>query len=384
MARRPRVALIVETSSAYGRGILRGVRRYIHSHQPWSIFLEQRDLPTRPPRWLEGWDGDGILSRATTRQLAEAAARSKIPVVELTDRHGRSGLPCVRSDDEAIARLGAEHLLERSFRHFAFCGFSREDWSRRRREGFVEVVGQSGATCQVYESPWYGADAHPWEDEQRELAAWLAGLPRPIGIMACNDVRGQHVVDACNRAGLAVPEEVAVLGVDDEKELCDLCDPPLSSVVPNPELVGYTAAEVLDRLMAGEGPEAAGRLIAPLGVVTRQSTDVLAIDDAEIAAAVRYIREHACEGATVEDVLSKVPISRSILERRFRKYLGHSPQATIRQAQLKRVKELLAETDLPLAAISDLAGFKHCEHMCVVFKREVGLTPGTFRRRTKV
>lgn len=162
MVRRPRVALIVETSSAYGRRMLRGIRRYIHSHHPWSIFLGRRDLTTRPPRWLEAWDGDGILSRATTKQLVEAAARSKIPVVELTDRHGRSGLPCVQSDDEAIARLGAEYLLERSFRHFAFCGFSREDWSRRRREGFIEVIGRSGATCGLYESAWYGADAHPW------------------------------------------------------------------------------------------------------------------------------------------------------------------------------------------------------------------------------
>ncbi len=384
MVRRPRVALIVETSSAYGRRILRGVRRYVHSHQPWSIYLEQRALTTRPPRWLETWDGDGILSRATTKQLAGAATRSRIPVVELTDRHDRTALHCVRSDDHAIARLGAEHLLERSFRHFGFCGFARENWSKRRGEGFVRILPAAGRECGVYESPWHGPDAPPWEDEQRNLSEWLAALPKPVGLMACNDVRGQQVVDACGRIGLAVPEEVAVLGVDNEEELCELCDPPLSSVVPNPELVGYTAAEILDRMMAGELAKADQTLVAPLGVVTRQSTDVLAIDDPEVGAAVRYIREHACEGATVEYVLAHVPVSRSILERRFRKFLGCSPQAILRLTQLKRLKQLLSETDLPLAKISELAGFKYCEHMCVVFKREIGATPGSFRKRARI
>ncbi|WP_435009498.1 XylR family transcriptional regulator [Tundrisphaera lichenicola] len=383
MARRRRVALIVETSSAYGRRILRGIRRYVHTHQSWSIFLEQRSLTSRPPQWLEDWDGDGIISRSTTRPLVEAVSRSRTPLVDLTDRYGPSVFPQVWSDDRAIAELGFEHLAERGFRRFAFCGFARESWSTRRQEEFVAAVTRHGENCRTYESHWFGKDADPWEDEQKRMMAWLGELPRPIGIMVCNDFRGQHVLDACSRMGLAVPEEVAVIGVDDEEEICELCDPPLTSIVPNAELVGYRGAELLDRLMSGGEAESPLQIIAPLGVTSRQSTDVLAIDDPEVAAAVRYIREHACRGAVVEDILEHVPISRSILERRFRKVLDCSPQGMIRRTQLKRVKQLLIDTDLPLLKISELAGFKHHEHMCTVFKREVGESPGVYRRKAQ-
>jgi LacI family transcriptional regulator len=382
-SRKLRVALIIETSSSYGRRILRGIRRYTRTHQSWSIFLEQRALTSKPPQWLEDWDGDGIISRTTTKALFDAVSRSKIALIDLTDRHGTFGLPQVWSDDACIARMGAEHLIERGFRNFAFCGFTRESWSMRRLVEFVSVVEGSGSVCGVYESPWFGRDAHPWEEEQQQIMAWLSSLPRPAGIMACNDVRGQHVLDACNRLGLAVPEEIAVVGVDDEEELCELCDPPLSSVVPNAELVGHKAAELLDRLMAGDTPAQQKLLVLPTGVITRQSTDVLAIDDPEVAAAVRYIRENACKGANVDDILDRVPVSRSILERRFRKYLGLSPQSMIRQTRLKRVKQLLFDTDLPLSQISRLAGFKHQEHICMFFKKEVGDSPGSYRRKAQ-
>ena len=382
MARR-RVALIIETSSVYGRRILRGVSRYVHTHQSWSIFLEQRALTTEMPRWLDNWGGDGIISRSTTEHLAQAAARSKVPMVDLTDRFGSFGQPQVWSDDRAIARLGADHLRERGFKRFAFCGFSRESWSARRLHEFAEVLKPVSEECFVYESPWLGDDAYPWEVEQERIAQWLTSLPRPIGIMACNDLRGLHVLEACRSLRLAVPEEVAVVGVDDEAEICDLCEPPLSSIIPNAELVGYKAAELLDGLMEGKLADVTRLDVPPLGVATRQSTDILAIDDPDVAAAVHYIRENACRGAVVDDVLAHVAISRSILERRFRQILDCSPQGLIRRMQLKRIKQLLIDTELPLLQVSQMAGFKHLEHMCAVFKREVGESPGVFRRKTR-
>ncbi len=380
---RRRVALIVETTSAYGRRILKGIRRYVHTHQSWSIFLEHRALSTHPPRWLENWAGDGIISRITTEALAQATARSHVPLVDLTDRFGSFGQPQVWSDDRAIAQLGADHLRERGFKRFAFCGFSGESWSARRLAEFAAIVTQIGGECQVYESPWFGDDAYSWEVEQARISDWLATLPRPVGIMTCNDLRGQHVLEACRSLGIAVPEEVAVVGVDDEEEVCELCEPPLSSIIPNADLVGYKAAELLDGLMGGKQGEVSRLNVPPLGVATRQSSDILAIDDPDVAAAVHYIREHACRGAVVDDVLAHVPISRSILERRFRQILDCSPQGLIRRMQLKRVKQLLIDTELPLIQISRMAGFKHLEHMCAVFKREVGESPGIFRRKTR-
>jgi LacI family transcriptional regulator len=197
--------------------------------------------------------------------------------------------------------------------------------------------------------------------------------------MACNDMRGQHVLDACQRLDRAVPEEVAVIGVDDDAVLCNLCHPPLSSVVPNAERVGFEAAALLDRLMSGGQAPAPLQLIEPVGVRTRQSTDVLAIDDPGVAATLRFIRERAFHGCSMKDVIRRAAMSRSVLERKFRHYLGHSPQAEIRLIQLKRVKELLADSDLPLNEIATLAGYTHPEYMSVVFKRATKQTPGQYR-----
>lgn len=379
MARRPHVALIVETSVTYGRRILSGVSRYLRSHEQWSVFLQQSELHTAPPKWLANWRGDGIICRPTSPRLTKAFRNSGVPVVDLNDTRPL-GLPRIHSDDAAIGRMGAEHLLERGFQRFAFGGFTGETWAALRRDAYVQALKEAGHDCSIFESYWRGPRAPAWDDDQKRIARWLKSLPKPLAVMTCNDVRGQHVLDACRRVDLPVPEAVAVIGVDDEEPLCDLCDPPLSTVVPDAHRIGYEAAELLDAMMSGKaGPAAGDRLIAPIGVVTRQSTDLLAIPDPDIAAAVRYIREWACRGTAVADVLRHVPISRSLLERRFRQYLGRSPQAEIRSVQLKRARQLLAETDLPLKKIAQLTGFEHPEYLSVVFKRHTGETAGQYR-----
>jgi LacI family transcriptional regulator len=377
--KRPHVALIVETSIHYGREVLRGITRYLRSHQPWSVFLEQRELWTSPPSWLRQWRGDGVISRKTTPSLAKMLARAGIPLVDVSDCEEPMGAPRIVSDDLAVGILAADHLLERGFKHFAFCGFGDQVWSQGRRKGFTERLSQRGHSCELWESPWVGPQARSWEREQTQISRWLQSLARPVGLMACNDMRGQHVLDACQRLDRAVPEEIAVIGVDDDAVLCNLCHPPLSSVVPNAERVGFEAAALLDRLMSGGASAPPLQLIEPVGVRTRQSTDVLAIDDPAVAATLRFIRERAFQGCSMKDVIRRAAMSRSVLERKFRQYLGHSPQAEIRLIQLKRVKELLAESDLPLNEIAALAGYAHPEYMSVVFKRSTGQTPGQFR-----
>jgi len=271
--------------------------------------------------------------------------------------------------------------LERGFRNFGCCGFSGQYWSQQRRNGFMATV--EGAGCQVFihESQWKDHDV--WEKELQRLSDWLKSLPKPVGIFATSDVRGQSVLNACARSDLAVPEQVAVVGVDNDELLCGLCSPQLTSVIPNPERIGYEAAELLDKLMSGQTPDCGGVEIPPIGIATRQSSDTLAISDPDVAAALSFIREHACEGTTVQAVLDHVPVSRSWLERNFRKHLKRSPQAEIRNVQVKRAKELLAETDLPLDQIAGLTGFDHPEYLSVVFKRECNETPGQYRRVVK-
>jgi LacI family transcriptional regulator len=213
------------------------------------------------------------------------------------------------------------------------------------------------------------------------MARWLQQLPKPAGVLACYDVRGQQVLEACALSGISVPDEVAVIGVHNDTLLCDLCEPPLSSVIPNARRAGYEAASLLARLMEGEHVPVEARLIEPLGVAQRQSTDVVAVKDAKVSAAVRFIRAHACEGIDVRDVLKAVPISRTLLERRFRALLGHTPHEHILRTRLARACAMLVETDLPVSLIAERTGFEHTEYLSVAFRREYGMTPTAYRAK---
>ena len=386
-ANRPRVALLIESSRAYGRGLLLGVAKYVREHGPWSIFLQERSLDDVSPDWLAQWKGDGVIARIENRELARAVSRLGLPAVDLRSLLPGLKLPSLRTDDVAVAELAAEHLRERGFRHFAFCGFNGADYSDLRRDAFQKWVVRSGHRCQVFQEPvrphragTLGFEEHGLKYEDH-VARWLRQLPKPVGLMACNDIRGQQVLNACRAIGVAVPDEVAVIGVDNDVVLCELSDPPLSSVVPNTERIGYEAAALLARLMAGQLPPTRPISIAPAGVVTRRSTEVLAIEDRHIATVARFIREHACEGIDVSDVVKVVPLSRSALERRFVKVLGRSPKEQILRVRLDRAKRLLAETEFPLPVVAEKVGFAHPEYLSVIFKRKTGQTPGQFRRQ---
>jgi LacI family transcriptional regulator len=376
-----RVTLIVETSSAYGRALLRGIIRYMRSHEEWSVFFEERALTSELPTWLESWRGDGIIARAMNRWLADTVSKTGVPLVNLFDRDRVAGVPTLCSDQVSIGRLGAQHLIDRGYSRFGFCGFAGEDWSIGRYNGFRERLQEDGFDCVVHESAWHGPAALTWDVQQQQLCTWVQSLEQPCGILACNDVRAQQVLDACRICELAVPEKIAVLGVDNDELLCQLCTPPLSSIIPDTEQIGYLAAEMLSLLMDKQPVSTDVIRIPPLGVATRQSTDSVAIEDPTISAAVRYIREHACRGTTVAEVLQHVPLSRSALERGFRKFLHRSPQQEIRNVQLKRCQTLLVETELPTDRIATMCGFLHPEYMHVVFKRELGITPGQYRKR---
>lgn len=378
--RRRQVALLIETSNAYARGLLQGVVHYIREHRPWSFHLMEQGRGDDPPPWLAGWKGDGIIARIETPRIARAVVKTGLPAVDLSAARLVPALPWVETNDEEIARLAAEHLLERGFKRFAFCGDARFNWSQWREGHFAARLKAAGHACAVFRPEVAAGDVAA---EGRELARWLQALPKPVGIMACYDIRGQQVLDACRGAGLAVPDEVAVIGVDNDALLCELASPPLSSVIPNAHRAGYEAAALLDQLMAGKRVPATAHLIAPLGIAERQSTEVLAVDDRDVARAVQFIRERACEGITVSDVLRAVPLSRRVFEQRFQRLLGCTPREEILRVRLARVKQLLAETDLPLYLVAERTGFDHVEYLSVVFKRETGRTPSAWRNEAR-
>ncbi|MDD4871998.1 MAG: DNA-binding transcriptional regulator [Kiritimatiellae bacterium] len=374
---RSKVALLIETSNAYARGLLGGVVAYMRENRTWSIYLAEHGRGDKPPAWLADWKGNGIIARIENRDIAKALTNLNLPIVDVSAARLIPSIPWVETDDKAFARLAAEHLLERGFKNFAYCGDDRFNWSIWRSQHFPRFIAAAGHKCSVYSpSKRMPADA---ESHIEDIAEWVTRLPKPVGVMACYDLRGQQVLDACRRRNIAVPDEVAVIGVDNDELLCSLSDPPLSSIIPNNHRTGFEAAAILDRMMSGKKVKSLTNLIPPLGVAMRQSTDVLAIEDKNIVQAVRYIREHACEGINVDDVLRAAPQSRRVLETRFNKLLGRTPHEEILHVQLNRVKELLAESDLSLETIAERAGFEHPEYLSVAFKREIGMPPSKYR-----
>ncbi len=378
MPPRRKVALLIETSNTYARDLLHGIRIWLREQKPWSIRFSEEGRGAGLPVWLADWHGDGIIARVTSRRMASALRKTGLPVVDVAAALPEPVFPRVATDSRAATRLALEHLTERGFRHFAYCGDERFWWSASRELSFTEQVRAASRNCSVFR---VGRTRAGSDNEQAELISWLRSLPKPVGILACYDVCGQQVLEACIDAGLAVPEQVAVMGVHNDELLCDLCEPPLSSVIPNARRAGYEAASLLARMMEGERVPVEARLIEPVGVAQRQSTDVIAVDDPKVSAAVRYIRAHATTGIDVGDVLRAVPISRTLLERRFKALLGHTPHEHILRTRLARVQTMLIETELPVALIAERTGFEHTEYLSVAFRRHTGQTPSAYRKR---
>jgi LacI family transcriptional regulator len=376
------VALIVESAVAPRRMMLTGVARYIQEHGPWSVYLKPFGVEQSLANWLQKWHGHGIIA-AVRDPGGDMLAHRGIPVVDVVGVLRHENVPLVHTNDRSVGRLGAEHLMERGFRNFAFCEYTGQFWSQHRREGLVATLKDKGLTADVFEmaypAPGHGGPEN-WEQQQRAFAEWISNLPKPVGIMTTNDLMGQQLLEACQRLRIKVPEEVAVVGADNDEPICRICAPPLSSVIINDHQRGYEAAALLDRMMSGDAPPSEPVYVEPAGVVTRASTDIMAIDDTAVVTALRYLRDHACDGINVDDVVRVVPLSRSVLERRFRKVVGRSINSEIVRFRINRAIELLTDTGLELKVIAQKAGFRTQSYMNAVFQEKVGKTPGSFRR----
>lgn len=380
----PHVALLIETSREYARGLLRGVARYHQEHGPWSIYFEPHGLDEPPPSWLKSWRGDGILARIDNRRMADAILRTGIPAVDVRGAFQNLGLPFIGVDNRPVSQLAFDHLVDCGLENFAFCGTPRgenpnQDW---RCDIFRQLVEDAGGRCHVYLGKGRRGVRRDWERGQQEIARWLRGLPKPVGVMTCHDDRGHQVLEACRRADLKVPDEVAVIGVDNDPFLCNLCTPPLTSIDVNPARIGYEAAAQLALMMKGGKPPREPILLGPpRGVAARQSTDMLAIEDEEVASAIRFVRENAVKGITVQDVLKRATRSPSTLERRIKRLLGRTIKAEITRVKLSRARLLLCESELSISKIALRCGFSEPRYFCEVFRLHEGMTATDYRRK---
>ena len=376
------VALLIETSNRYSRELLHGVRAFMQERRNWAVHLTEQGRGDHPPRWLQQWKGNGIIARIENRRIEKAVRATGLPMVSVSASGLATDAPTVISDSQAVAKLAAEHLIGRGFRQFAYCGDARFAWSTEHGRHFAATLRENGFTCRHFRSS--KNDSQDWTTEHRKLSTWIAGLPKPVGVMTCYDIRGQQVLDVCRHLNLRVPDEVGVIGQHDDHLLCELCDPPLSSVIPNPRQAGYQAAVLLDKMMDGKRVASDVYPISPAGVAIRRSTDLVAVDDPAIAKAVRFIQNHALKGIHVADVLESAPLSRTALERAFQKHLNRSPYEMIQQIRFQHAETLLHETSLSMAKIAEQSGFLTAEYFSASFKKRYGVSPKAYRQRHRL
>lgn len=376
----PRVAILVDTSTSWGRRIITGINHYTRQHGAWQTFVEARgmDEPLQVP---EGWEGEGVIARVGTLEMAKALRRLRLPVVNISGiQLPGVTFPQVTTDMDAAGKLAASHFLERGFRHFAYFSLLGLAYVSAQQDAYVRAVKAARCCCAVY-----GVEAHhgaepDWTVDVAKIGAWLKSLPKPVAVFTWNASSGREIVRACDWAGLHVPEEVALLSGADDDLLCELTHIPISGLHVATEQVGFHAASVLAQLMQGHSAPATPKFFSPLGVVVRRSTDTLAIQDQALVKALNFIRTHANQPIQVRDVAQHAGVSRRVLERRFAQVLGRSPAGEIRRVHLERAKQLLAETDLSIPDVAETSGFGSPEYMAYVFRAQLHKTPLKYRK----
>jgi LacI family transcriptional regulator len=380
MAAFPRIMFLTETSSTQSRRILRGIVNYANLQGPWIFYAEPEEQKKLLPLIVD-WEPDGIITRILSPQRASELKAAGIPTVVISGyKRNIEGFPAVVDDNLNIGEMGAQYFLNRGFRHFAFCGFKNRYWSHLRAKSFCGKIAKAGFRTDVYER-LRPKSASEWRREQMLMAEWLKSLTTPVGLMACDDNHGRRIVETCKIAGLAVPLQIAVLGVDNDELACDLSTPSLSSIARNFEKAGYEVARLLAELIAGKKLPNETVVIHSTHVVTRQSTDIFAVEDPRMVKALFFIRENSTRPIQVDEVVAAAGLSRGHLERLFRTVLNHSVHDEIDRVRINQVTSRLLETNLSISQISSDLNYSSPEHMTRHFRKAAGTTPLAFRKK---
>jgi len=335
---------------------------------------------TVEPAWSFGappditqWAVDGLIVQTFSREFEDRVLNLKLPAANVSNFCNETNrLPTVLPDDVAVGRMAADYLLSLGFRELGFCWPGGLPYAKLRMDAFVARAAESRVAVSICNA------------NEQDLAQWVTDLPKPIGILGCNDDWAHRMLNATRRQGVKVPDEVAVLGVDDDELFNTLVTPSLSSIALPAEQIGYQAAAMLDRLMDGAKVQKSPLLLPPLRVVARESTDVLTVNDPDVVLALRFIREQVSQPLQVDDVLDHVALSRRSLERRFRQLVGHSISDEIRHVHVEKAKQLLINTDMAMPQVAAASGFTSATRLGIVFQSQVGEPPTKFRARSRL
>lgn len=375
----PDVAILVDTSTGWGRRLIRGVTKYAYKHGPWNFWLEPhgQDEKLRLPN---GWSGHGVIARIANQAMADHLSGRSEPVVNVSAiRIPHSPFLRVTTDTDALAEMALSHFRERGITTLGYVGLPNRSYSVERQKAFEHFCHEANCEFISYAPRLKLRPSAPWAAQQEALQKWLQDVPKPIGILSWGIRRGLDLANAARHCGLKVPDEVAILCGDDDELLCEATTPTLSGIIVASEQIGHEAANLLQRLMRGEAPPREPLLIKPNGIRNRASTDILAVDDPDVVAAIRFIHAHANRPIQVGDVAAAVAVSRRSLERRFQQALQCTMGEQIARVHLERAKQLLLDTDMPIPKIAEASGYGSPEYLATVFRQTVGVTPLKYR-----
>jgi len=381
----PNVALLIDTSTGWGRRLIQGIVGYARKHGPWHLRIEPRGR-TEHLSLPADWSGDGVIARITTQRMNRALQKLGVPVVNISaiELDG-SDFPRVTSDIQASAKLMAEHFLDRGFQHFAYAGPLQYAYVRQHLAAVQAALRAANNPSQVasFDYRFQSVANRGWAVQDQKLTRWLLEQPKPLAVIGWATVAAAHVLDACRNVGMAVPDDVAVLSSDDDTLLNNATVPPMSGLLVASHQIGARAAAMLDTLMRGGRLESQTERIAPIEIVTRGSTETFAIEDRELLRAVVFIRQNAFRPLTVEEVAYAVPLARRSLERKFRDHFGRTPLEEISRLRLARAKQLLVQTDKSIAEVAEACGYRTPEYLATRFRKAVGITPLKYRTATR-
>lgn len=386
-----RIIYMSDFSESYSYNLLRGIVAYTLEHTPWTICRMPRHFKTEfglegVLKWAQQWKADAVIGQFDPTDRVEIFSRHGLLCVAQDTASLFDSIPNITSDYRHTGRLGAQFFMERNFRNFAFCGLSDQVWSTGRRDGFLEYLQQHGLAhrCQCFEEPSSG---NMWlnDGDRSRLLQWLRQLPHSTALMTCDDNMGNHVLDLCRVHGIAVPHRIAVLGVDNDEIIANLSDPPLSSISLDLRKAGYQVAEMIDQTLDSGGEISPYNIyVETQQVVNRLSTEYIAYDDPQVQAAIKFLHTNMALNISVDDVVRQVPMSRRLLEIRFKRVTGQTIHSYLFAMRMNRLAQLLTHSRQPIAELAAQVGLFNIKNLSRQFKSTFGMSPGEYRRRSRL
>jgi LacI family transcriptional regulator len=381
-----KIILLTDFGEEYGTSLLKGITRYSQKYGPWvfcrmpGYYRETKGMDGIV-KWAKDWKANGILGQFYNDSNIEKLWNEGIAVVAQDFKERHANIPNITGDYFKTGRMGAEYFLRKGFENFAFYGFRNIVWSRERSQGFEKRVNEEGYSVHHFEHKRKFKSRELWYYKPSALSKWLKALPKPIALMACDDNQGMHITEACRLTNIRIPEEVAVLGVDNDEMLCNLSDPPLSSVSLDTIKGGYEAARLMHTMIKSKNKEFYDIVVEPTQVITRNSTDIYAAKDEYVGMGLKFIHNNIEKNLKVTDVLEQVPLSRRSLEKRFLQVTGYPVYEYIFNLRIEKFTQKLLETDLSVFEIAVDLGLNDAKNIARQFRQIKGCTPSEYRKK---